>query len=34
MNYKTEEELYKLYSIINIQPMWTTENIKNGYKII
>ena len=31
---KTEEELYKLCHFTNLQPMWATENIKKGSKII
>ena len=31
---KTEEELYKLCHFTNLQPMWATDNIKKGSKII
>ena len=31
---KTEEELYKLCHFTNLQPLWATENIKKGSKII
>jgi hypothetical protein len=31
---KNEEELYKLCHFTNLQPMWATENIKKGNKII
>jgi hypothetical protein len=31
---KTEEELYKLCHFTNLQPMWATENIKKGSKIL
>ena len=31
---KNEQELYKLCHFTNLQPMWATENIKKGNKII
>jgi hypothetical protein len=31
---KSEEELYKLCHFTNLQPMWASENIKKGSKII
>ena len=31
---ETEEELYKLCHFTNLQPMWATENIKKGSKIL
>jgi hypothetical protein len=31
---KTEEELYKLCHFTNLQPMWASENIKKGAKIL
>lgn len=31
---KTEEELYKLCHFTNLQPMWATDNIKKGSKLI
>ena len=29
-----EEELYKLCHFTNLQPMWATDNIRKGSKII
>ena len=31
---KTEEELYKLCHFTNLQPMWASDNIKKGAKIL
>lgn len=31
---KTEEELYKLCHFTNLQPMWASENIRKGSKIL
>jgi hypothetical protein len=31
---KTEEELYKLCHFTNLQPLWATDNIQKGSKII
>ena len=31
---KTEDELYKLCHFTNLQPIWATDNIKKGSKII
>jgi hypothetical protein len=31
---KTEEELYKLCHFTNLQPMWASDNIKKGVKIL
>ena len=31
---KNEEELYKLCHFTNLQPLWATENIKKGSKIL
>jgi hypothetical protein len=30
----TEDELYKLCHYTNLQPLWATENIKKGGKIL
>jgi hypothetical protein len=33
-NSSNEDELYKLCYFTNLQPMWATDNIKKGAKII